>query len=73
LFACAFPLTSAFLALFYVNLPAAVKIMVSSTLNLWDFDVDRTLYVMVVFALMVLALFNLGVALKLIGKWRRLR
>jgi len=73
LFACALPLTSAFLALFYVNLPAAVRIMGSSRLDLWNFDVDRTLYVMVVFALMVFALFNLGVALKLIGKWRRLR
>ena len=47
--------------------------MGSSRLDLWNFDVDRTLYVMVVFALMVFALFNLGVALKLIGKWRRLR
>ena len=47
--------------------------MGSSTLSLWDFDVDRTLYVMVVFALMVFALFNLGLVLKLIGKWRRLR
>ncbi|MGZ7456123.1 hypothetical protein ACXPVS_04665 [Pseudomonas sp. Ma2-10] len=73
LFGCALPLTSAFLALFYVNLPSAVKITGSSTLNLWDFDVDRTLYVMVVFALMVFALFNLAVALKLTGKWRRLR
>lgn len=72
LFGCALPLSSAFLALFYVNLPAAVKIMGSSTLDLWDFDVDRTLYVMVVVALLAFALFNLGLTLKLIGKWRRL-
>jgi hypothetical protein len=69
---CAMPLTCAFAALFYVNLPAAVRIMRSSTLDLWDFDVDRTLYVFVVLALLVFALFNLGLALKLIGKWRRL-
>lgn len=73
LFACALPLTSAFLALFYVNLPAAVKIMGSSTLDLWDFDVDRTLYVMVVFALMVFALFNARLTLRLCAKWRSLR
>ncbi|MFJ7109409.1 hypothetical protein ACIQU2_17690 [Pseudomonas sp. NPDC098740] len=73
LFACALPLTSAFLALFYVNLPAAVKIMASSTLDLWDFDVDRTLYVMVVFALMVFALFNARLTLRLCAKWRSLR
>lgn len=72
-FGCALPLTSAFMALFYVNLPAAVKIMGSSTLDLWDFDVDRTLYVLVVLALLAFALFNLGLVLKLIGKWRRLR
>jgi hypothetical protein len=73
LFACALPLTSAFLALFYVNLPAAVRIMGSSTLDLWDFDVDRTLYVMVVFALMVFALFNARLTLRLCAKWRSLR
>lgn len=68
----AVPLACAFMALFYVNLPAAVRIMSTSTLDLWDFDVDRTLYVLVVLALLVFALFNLGLALKLAGKWRRL-
>ncbi|MCE6977559.1 hypothetical protein EI534_09170 [Pseudomonas frederiksbergensis] len=71
-FSCALPLTCTFVALFYVNLPAAVRITRSSTLDLWDFDVDRTLYVLVVLALLVFALFNLGLAFKLIGKWRRL-
>jgi hypothetical protein len=68
----AVPLTCTFMALFYVNLPTAVRIMRSSTLDLWDFDVGRTLYVMVALALLVFALFNLGLTLKLIGKWRRL-
>ncbi|CAI8955727.1 DUF2178 domain-containing protein [Pseudomonas sp. IT-P253] len=72
LFGCALPLTSAFLALFYVNLPAAVRIMGSSTLDLWDFDVDRTLYVFVVLALLVFALFNVWLAVRLIDKWRKL-
>lgn len=69
---CALPLTTAFLALFYVNLPAAVRIMGSSTLDLWDFDVDRTLYVLVVVALLVFALFNVWLAVRLIDKWRKL-
>lgn len=69
----ALPLTCAFLALFYVNLPAAVGIVRSSTLDLWDFDVDRTLYVMVVVALLVFALVNIGLALRLLMKWRSLR
>ena len=69
----ALPLTCAFVALFYVNLPAAVGIIDSSTLDLWDFDVDRTLYVMVVVALLVFALVNAGLALRLLIKWQKLR
>ncbi|USU00530.1 hypothetical protein [Pseudomonas siliginis] len=69
----AVPLTCAFVALFYVNLPAAVSIIDSSTLDLWDFDVDRTLYVMVVVALLVFALVNAGLALRLLIKWQKLR
>ncbi|WP_371917912.1 hypothetical protein [Pseudomonas sp. B26(2017)] len=61
------------MALFYVNLPAAVRIIDSSTLDLWDFDVDRTLYVMVVGALLAFALNNTILTLKLLKKWRMLR
>jgi hypothetical protein len=69
----ALPLTCAFAALFYVNLPAAMGIIRSSTLALWDFDVNRTLYVMVVVALLAFALINAGLTLKLLKKWRNLR
>jgi hypothetical protein len=69
----ALPLTGAFVALFYVNLPAAVGIIRSSSVDLWDFDVDRTLYVMVVGALLAFALINTVLTLKLIWKWRNLR
>ncbi|MEN5310703.1 hypothetical protein [Pseudomonas koreensis] len=69
----ALPLTGAFAALFYVNLPAAVGIIGSSTLDLWDFDVDRTLYVMVVVALLAFALINAVLLLKLLTKWQKLR
>jgi hypothetical protein len=68
----ALPLTCAFAALFYVNLPAAVRIFRSSRLELWDFDVDRTLYVMVVTALLAFALINAGLTLKLLKKWQSL-
>lgn len=73
LLSCALPMTCTFAALFYVNLPAAVRVMRTSTLAFWDFDVDRTLYVLVVVALLVFALFNLVLVTRLIGKWRRLR
>ncbi|MFI8644373.1 hypothetical protein ACIGJK_06190 [Pseudomonas iridis] len=69
----ALPLTGAFAALFYVNLPAAVGIVCSSTLDLWNFDIDRTLYVMVVIALLAFALINAGLTLRLLEKWRSLR
>ncbi|MDX9671785.1 MULTISPECIES: hypothetical protein [unclassified Pseudomonas] len=69
----ALPLTCAFTALFYVNLPSALGIIRSSTLDLWNFDVDRTLYVMVVLALLAFALINASLTLKLIRKWRNLR
>jgi hypothetical protein len=69
----ALPLTCAFVTLFYVNLPAAVGIVRSSKLDLWDFEVDRTLYVMVVLALLAFALINAGLTVKLIRKWRNLR
>lgn len=72
LLACALPMTSTFMALFYVNLPTAVRVMNSSTLDLWNFDVDRTLYVLVVLALLVFALFNAWLVVRLIDKWRKL-
>ncbi|MNL39252.1 hypothetical protein D3C87_1615190 [compost metagenome] len=73
LLGCAMPLTCAFMALFYVNLPAAVRIMSNSTLELWNFDVDRTLYVMVVCALLVFAALNVWLTIRLIAKWHHLR
>ncbi|KAB0504394.1 hypothetical protein [Pseudomonas lini] len=72
LLGCALPLTSAFMALFYVNLPAAISIIRGSRLDLWDFDVDRTLYVMVVWVLLVFALLNGWLTARLIDKWRKL-
>lgn len=72
LLACALPMTSTFMALFYVNLPTAVRVMNSSTLDLWNFDVDRTLYVLVALALLVFALFNAWLLVRLIDKWRKL-
>ncbi|MFU2329329.1 hypothetical protein [Pseudomonas sp. NFX98] len=73
LLGCAMPLTCAFMALFYVNLPAAVRIMSNSTLDLWNFDVDRTLYVMLVCALLAFAALNVWLTIRLIEKWHHLR
>ncbi|MCU0117052.1 hypothetical protein N8H74_02220 [Pseudomonas sp. B2M1-30] len=71
-FSCALPLAIAFVALFYVNLPPLVKIMRSSTLDLWDFDVGNTLFVMVAYALLVFAALNIWICVRLLTKWREL-
>jgi hypothetical protein len=67
------PLLFAFTALFYVNLPTAINIMRTSTLDLWHFDVDQTLYVMVAGALLAFALVNAWLTGRLIIKLARLR
>ena len=53
-----FPFFVSFFVLFYVNLPAAVKIVSRSKIDLWNFDVDDTLYMMVVLALLAFVVFN---------------
>lgn len=63
-----FPIFIAFFILFYVNLPTAVKVMSTSKLSLWNFDVDDTLYVMVVWALFAFVIFNFSLFIKLLVK-----
>ena len=62
------PLFVAFFALFYINLPTAVKIISSSEITLWNFDVDDTLYVMVVYALAAFVIFNGSLLYRLLNK-----
>jgi hypothetical protein len=63
-----FPIFVAFFMLFYVNLPTAVKVMSTSQISLWNFDVDDTLYVMVVWALLAFVIFNFSLFIKLLIK-----
>ena len=62
------PIQTAFFALFYVNLPTALKIIGSSSLHFWNFDVHNTLYVMVVCALLAFVVFNGFLIVKLFSK-----
>tara|TARA_R110001583_G_C5658701_1_gene409453 strand:+ start:638 stop:1021 length:384 start_codon:yes stop_codon:yes gene_type:complete len=62
------PLFVAFFVLFYINLPTAVKIMSSSEIAFWNFDVDDTLYVMVVYALAAFVILNGTLLYKLFKK-----
>ncbi|MFW9079773.1 hypothetical protein ACOI9X_10900 [Pseudomonas sp. P2757] len=73
LFGCALPLSCGFTALFYINLPATVEIVRTSTLDLWNFDVGRTLYVMMAWALLGFAALNIWLSWQLIAKWLHLR
>lgn len=68
-----FPIFIAFFVLFYINLPTAVKIISSSDISLWNFDVDDTLYVMVVYALAAFVIFNGSLLYKLFRKQQKFR
>lgn len=68
-----FPIFISFFALFYVNFPSAVEIISTSRLSLWNFDVDDTLYVMVVWALLAFVIFNLFTFIRLLRKKSRLK
>ncbi|MFM9756498.1 hypothetical protein ACKKBH_06175 [Aeromonas dhakensis] len=67
------PILISFFLLFYVNLPSAIEIISTSTLDLWDFNVDKTLYIMVVWALLAFVIINLSILAKLLLKIRRLQ
>jgi hypothetical protein len=68
-----FPIFIAFFMLFYINLPTVFEIMRTSTISLWNFDVDDTLYVMVVWALLAFVIFNLSIFVKLLIKQRKFK
>jgi len=68
-----FPIFIAFFMLFYVNLPTAVKVMSTSQISFWSFDVDDTLYVMVVWALLAFVIFNFSLFVKLLMKQRKFK
>jgi len=65
------PILISFMLLFYVNLPSAFNIIVSSKLALWNFDPGKTLYIFVVYALLALLVFNFYLLFRLIRKRRR--
>ncbi len=67
------PILIAFFVLFYVNLPTAIEIILNSDIDFWHFDVDDTLYVMVVFALLAFVFFNAALLIKFIKKQNRLK
>ncbi|GAB6262338.1 hypothetical protein [Photobacterium sp. R1] len=68
LYGTVLPIFIAFFVLFYINLPTAVKIISSSQIEFWKFDVDNTLYVMVVYALAAFVIFNSSLLYKLFAK-----
>lgn len=68
-----FPIFISFLSLFYVNLPTAVEIISTSRFSLWHFDVDDTLFIMVVLSLLSFVLFNTYLMFKLYQKQLKLK
>ncbi|WP_347902709.1 hypothetical protein [Pseudomonas purpurea] len=72
LFSIALPFLTAFTALFYVNLPGALRIVHGSSFDLWDFDVTQTLYVMLTCTLILFAVHFGWLTARLAAKWRKL-
>lgn len=72
IFSTVFPIFLGFLCLFYINLPSACLIIKSSDIDLWYFDVDKTLYIMVVFSLLCFLVFNGYLLIRLIKKYLKI-
>lgn len=73
LYGTVLPIFISFFVLFYINLPSAVNIFLISHISLWNFDVDNTLYIMVVFALAAFVIFNGHLMYKLFVKQNKLK
>lgn len=73
LYGTVLPIFIAFFVLFYINLPSAVKVISSSQIAFWNFDVDDTLYVMVVYALAAFVIFNGSLLYRLFSKQAKLK
>jgi hypothetical protein len=73
LYGTVLPIFISFFVLFYINLPSAVNIFLISHISLWNFDVDNTLYIMVVFSLAAFVIFNGRLMYKLFVKQNKLK
>ncbi len=62
-----------FFLIFYITLPKALEIMLSSKLTIWNFDMERTVYIMLVYALLAFTLLNAHLAYKLFQKRQKLK
>lgn len=61
----AVPIFIGFLVLFYVNLPTTIQILENSHLKFWDFNVNKTIYVMIELTLSLFVIFNILTIFKL--------
>lgn len=69
----AMPMLISFFLIFYITLPKALEIMLSSKLTIWNFDMERTVYIMLVYALLAFTLLNAHLAYKLFQKRQKLK
>jgi hypothetical protein len=66
------PISLIYLITFYILLPDTVKIISTSTINLWDFDELKTLFVFIELGILGLTIFAILKAYKLFEKLREL-
>lgn len=67
------PTSICLVLLAYVNFPTFYRLLVSSEFSLWEFDVTKTLFCLMEYALFVFILIILNVSRKLFAKYRELK
>lgn len=69
----AMPMLASFVLVFYTTLPKAVEIILSSKLTIWNFNIENTIYVMIVYSLLAFTLLNTHLIFRLFQKKRNLK
>lgn len=67
------PIFVGFTVLFYVNLPTSLKIAKNSSFDIWDFDINITLYIFLEITLCALVIFNGVILYNLLRKIHKLK
>lgn len=69
----AMPMLASFVLVFYTTLPKAVEIILSSKLTIWNFNIENTIYVMIVYSLLAFTLLNTHLIFRLFQKKQNLK
>ena len=62
------PSCLSFIVIFYVNLPKAIEIVISSNFSLWGFDQIKTLYIILELSLFASVIISLVFTFRMLNK-----